>query len=584
MSSPLWAGNPKEAGAEDKPTAVSSTPIAADKPAKPEASALESEVQDLRSIVEEQRAELEAQRAALKAEQLRMEALEEKLSKTPAEPATAPAAVVSTAVAAETPAMTSAAVTSAGVIPGQPIGGAPRKLSASLSPQDTEKPGPLYFKIGGAEFYPLGFMDAMNVFRTTQLGTIGTNFGSIAFNNTVAGRLTESRFSIQNSRIGLRTHAKFGEADVTGYLEADFLGYQPANANDTSNSNTLRMRLYWVDYKRKMWEVLAGQSWSFLTPNRNGLSALPGDLFYSQDVDTNYQLGLTWARQATFRVIAHPSKNVAMGVAFENPEQTLPSSVTLPLASGVGAGYVSQFDSNSGNTSSATGVNNPNTPTLHPDIIPKIAFDFKPGGHQVHFDFAGLFRTFRAVNVIATPATITAANTVYSTIHGGGVEGGMNVEVVKNFRVVATGFYSSGGGRYIGSTGAPDLIVRADGNLSSVKSGSGIGGFEYQPRPNTLIYGYYSGAYFGKDYNAITSGGTTTFVGYGYPGSPNSANRYIYEPTFGIHQYLWRNANYGDLRLMTQYSYVSRTPWNVGTGPHTAHLSMVYIDLRYDLP
>ena len=29
---------------------------------------------------------------------------------------------------------------------------------------------PLYFKIGAAEFYPLGFMDAMDVFRTTQLG------------------------------------------------------------------------------------------------------------------------------------------------------------------------------------------------------------------------------------------------------------------------------------------------------------------------------------------------------------------------------------------------------------------------------
>jgi len=70
-------------------------------------------------------------------------------------------------------------------------------------------------------------MDAMNVFRSTQLGTIGTSFGSTAFNNTVPGRLTEDRFSIQNSRIGLRTHAKFGSADITGYLEADFLGYQP---------------------------------------------------------------------------------------------------------------------------------------------------------------------------------------------------------------------------------------------------------------------------------------------------------------------------------------------------------------------
>jgi hypothetical protein len=615
VASPLWANDAKEAGTDETPAAVSSTPAAADKPAKPEASAIESEVQDLRSLVEEQRAELESQRAALKAELLKMEALEEKLGTTPSETVTTPVPVTaSTAVATETPAAT----------PAPAIGVATRTLSASLSPQDQEKPSPLFFKIGAAEFYPLGFMDAMSIFRTTQLGTIGTNFGSTAFSNSIPGRLTEERFSIQNSRIGLRTHAKFGSADVTGYLEADFLGYQPANANDTSNSNTLRMRLYWVDYKQGMWEVLGGQSWSFLVPNRNGLSALPGDLFYSQDVDTNYQVGLTWTRNASLRFIAHPSNNFALGVAFENPEQTLPSSVGVPStipASGTGNNYGGQFDSNSGNTSSTTGVNNPNTPNLHPDIIAKMAFDAKPGGHSVHFDVAGLFRSFKAVNLLTTPSSITAANTATNTIHGGGIEGGINVELVKNFRMIATGFYGSGVGRYIGSTAAPDLIIRPDGNLSGIHAGSGIGGFEYSPRPNTLIYAYYSGVYIARNFDGATvtsvaatgSGATgnctvTTYSGYGFPlgtsvpqtgtlgtcpalpaGSANSADRYIFEPTVGIHQYLWRNANYGDIRLMTQFSYNSRTPWNIWANattmnPATAHQFMAYIDLRYDLP
>jgi hypothetical protein len=616
MASPMFASDAKEAGAEDTPAAASSAPATPDKPeavkpaaAKTENSAIESELQDLRSLVEEQRVELESERAALKAQQLKMESLEEKLGTTPLEPASTTAvtpAGVSTASPSEAPAESPAA----------PIGATPRTLSASLSPAQEDKPGPLYFKIGAAEFYPLGFMDAMNIFRTTQLGTIGTNFGSTVFNNTIPGRITEDRFSIQNSRIGLRTHAKFGSADLTGYLEADFLGYQPANANDTSNSNTLRMRLYWVDYKQSKWEVLAGQSWSFLTPTRNGLSALPGDLFDSQDVDTNYQVGLTWTRNASLRFIAHPTKNFALGVSFENPEQTLPSSITLPSTIptiGQANNYDGQFDSNSGNTSSATGVNNPNTPNLHPDIIPKIAFDAKPGGHAVHFDVAGLFRTFKAVNLVGTPSSgITAANTVTDTIHGGGVEGGVNVELIKNFRMIATGFYGTGVGRYIGSTAAPDLIIRPDGNLSAIHAGSGIGGFEYSPMPNTLIYGYYSGVYIARNVEAVvttptpTSGtGTctvTTNSGYGfYPGSSvatgtavcpsapagsaNSNNRYIFEPTFGIHQYLWRNANYGDIRLMTQFSYNSRTAWWVPVGtPATAHQFMVYIDLRYDLP
>jgi hypothetical protein len=607
VASPLWANDAKGAGTGDSPAAVSSTPASADKPAKPEASAIESEVQDLRSLVEEQRAELESQRAALKAEQLKMEALEEKLGAVPSAPVATPA-VTSTTVSTATPAGR----------PAEEIGVAQRTLSASMSPQVEEKPSPLYFKIGAAEFYPLGFMDVTSIFRTTQLGGIGTNFGSTAYSNTVAGRLTEERLSVQNSRIGIRTHAKFGSADVTGYLEADFLGYQPANANDTSNSNTLRMRLYWVDYKQGMWEVLGGQSWSFLTPNRNGLSALPGDLFYSQDVDTNYQLGLTWGRVGGIRFIAHPNNNFSLGLAIENPEQTLPSSVIVPAA--FGTGYVSQFDSNSSNTSSATGVNNPNTPNLAPDIIAKMAFDAKPGGHSVHFDVAGLFRTFKAVNLFATPSSITAGNTVTDTIHGGGVAGTMNVELFKNFRLITTGYYSSGGGRYIASTAGPDVIIRPDGNLSGIHAGSGIGGFEYSPRPNTLIYAYYSGAYFARNFDAtvtsVAATGTsptgncivTTNTGYGFgfgssvlatgasgtcpaiPGaSPNSADRYIFEPTFGIHQYLWRNANYGDIRLMTQASYNSRTPWNIWTnpttmGPATAHNFMVYINLRYDLP
>jgi len=565
----VLANDAKDAGKDASPAAASTEK--AKEVAKPENVVIESELQDLRSLVQSQMQELEAQRAVLKAQQLKMEALEEKLHATPSEPVSAPvAAPVATSEAA----------------PAIAIDSAPRKLSASVAmpaqgATAEEKPSPLYFKIGAAEFYPLGFMDLTSITRTTQLGGIGTSFGSIAFSNTIPGRLYEERLSAQNSRIGLRTHAKFGEADVTGYLEADFLGFLPPNGLDTSNSNSLRMRLYWVDYKRGKFEVLGGQSWSFLTPNRNGLGALPGDLFYSQDVDTNYQLGLTWTRQAGIRFIMHPSEHVALGVALENPQQTLPSSVVVPGGPTAVAGYASQFDSNSGNTSSATAVNNPNTPNVHPDIIPKIAFDFKPGGHQVHFDVAGLFRTFKAVNVIATPpSSIAAGNTAYATIHGGGGAATLNVELVKNFRLIATGFYSYGGGRYIASTAGPDVIVRPNGTLSGVHSGSGIGGFEWQANPKTTIYGYYSGAYFARNFDQVGA----TFTGYGFPGSPNSANRYIYEPTFGVHYTMWRNPNYGDLRIMTQFSYVSRTPWNIGTGPATAHTGMAYVDLRYDLP
>jgi hypothetical protein len=102
-----------------------------------------------------------------------------------------------------------------------------------------------------------------------------------------------------------------------------------------------------------------------------------------------------------------------------------------------------------------------------------------------------------------------------------------------------------------------------------------------------MLYGYYTTAYFGKNVSSVTAGTppATTLSGYGQPGSANSANRFLYEPTFGVIQTFWRNPNYGDLKVITQYSYVARTPWVQAAGqPYVAHTSMVYIDLRYDLP
>ena len=79
VASPLLARNAGETGKEDTPAAATNASAVPDKPTpvKPEAAAIESEMQDLRSLVEEQRAELESQRAALNAQQLKMEALEE---------------------------------------------------------------------------------------------------------------------------------------------------------------------------------------------------------------------------------------------------------------------------------------------------------------------------------------------------------------------------------------------------------------------------------------------------------------------------------------------------------------------------
>lgn len=432
-------------------------------------------------------------------------------------------------------------------------------LGAAQGTSPEPPASPLSVKVGSAEFTPGGFLDLTSVFRSTNVGSgIGTSFGAIPFSNTVPGQLSEFRFSAQNSRLSLRIDSHPGHQQLIGYVEADFLGNAPSNLVVGSNSNTLRMRLYWLDARRGDWEVLAGQSWSLLTPNRKGLSPLPSDLFYSQDMDTNYQVGLTWSRDPQLRVIRHFGDAWALGVSFENPEQYImsTSAVVLPSAS-----YANQFSTGS---SSAT-------PNLHPDIVAKLAYDSQAAGHAVHLEVAGLERTFRDVN----PAT-NAKNTSV----GGGVSLNGNVELVKGFRLIGTSFYSDGGGRYIFGLG-PDLVVRPNGSLSAVHAASGIGGFEYQADPSWLLYGYYGGAYFQHNFATTPTGD----VGFGFPGSSSSANRAIQEGTIGLIHTFWKQSNAGSLALITQYSYLVRSPWAITAGsPRNAKSNMVWVDLRYTLP
>ena len=440
--------------------------------------------------------------------------------------------------------------------------------------QETErKESPLSFRIGGAEFTPGGFMDFTSIFRSTNTGNLGTNFFAIPFSNTVAGHLTENRFTAQNSRLALKVTDKFGKNDVMGYLELDFLGNDAANVFITSNSHTLRQRLYWASIRRDKFEVVAGQMWGWLTPNRVGLSSLTSDVFYSLDMDFNYQVGLTWTRQTGVRFIYHPNEHWGMGVSLENPQQFGgQGEVTFPTA--FNAQLAGQIDQGAGNA----------VPNLHPDIIPKIAYDTNVNGKHFHAEAAGLLTGIKITDLVAGTFT-------HHTKEGGGVEAAVNLEVFKNFHLVSNAFYSDGGGRYIFGMG-PDTVVLptaagTDVFLSLVHSGSGIAGFEYAVTPHTTIYGYYGGAYFQRDFARDTSAGAKpgTFVGFGAPNSANNNNRAIQEPSVGWIQTFWRNPQYGALQLITQASYITRAPWFVAAGaPKNAHLAMGWVDLRYVLP
>ncbi len=200
---------------------------------------------------------------------------------------------------------------------------APRTPPTNPCEAVPDGPAPAFFRLGSTCMVPIGFMDLTAVWRDKNAGSsMGSNFGSIPFNNTVNGNLSEFRFTPQNSRIGFRFDGDWKGTHFIGYNEFDFNGTSGSNGIAVSNGAFVpRLRLYWVDVRKGKIEFLAGQSWSLLTPNRTGLSALPGNLFYTQVVDINYMAGLTWTRQPGMRVLFHPSEKVTFGISAENPDQ-----------------------------------------------------------------------------------------------------------------------------------------------------------------------------------------------------------------------------------------------------------------------
>ncbi len=454
---------------------------------------------------------------------------------------------------------------------------APARAGAGAGQDPMQAEAPLQFKIGQAYVTPVGFMDFAAVYRSVNVGSgIGTNFAGIPYGTASNYHTQESEFrqSMQNSRLGLRIDASVAGGHVIGYWESDFLGAAPSNLAVSSNSNTFRSRLFWVDYRKGAWEFLGGQTWSLATPNRSGISPLPGDVFFSDDFDTNYQVGNVWGRIPEFRVVYHfPQDKAAFALAVASPDQYMggtngSAAIKLPACCAYYAN--GEIDAGAGNLGPAN---------RGPDIIAKFAVD---PSKRFHGEIGGIARFFQAYN--------QATQTHFSSTGGAGFLN-LGFNLTPGLHLLSNNYWSDGGGRYLFGQ-APDLVVRADGSLGLVHSGSTVDGFEFTSGHNTIA-AYYSVAYIARNVAYDTNGCP---IGWGYgpfttpggkacAGSSDGQNRSIQEASLDYIHTFWANPRYGALTMFLQYSYLTRNPWYVAAGqPKNAHASMGWFDLRYTLP
>jgi hypothetical protein len=431
------------------------------------------------------------------------------------------------------------------------------------------------FRLGSADIRLGGFVDIENIYRTTNTqNNIATNYAAIPFSNTPQGALSEYRLTAQFSRFNIRVTDKIGDTDVAGYCEADFSGNDATNVYQTVNGHTLRLRLCFMRVQRSKWEILGGQTWSWLTPNRIGIGPNPAELAITYNEDQNIGVGLPYTRAAEFRVAYHLNDHWALGIGVEDPNQYIGTFVALPSAFATTLG--TQFDNGS----------QVGTPNLFPDILPKITYDTKIAGRHFHLEGVGLVTGVRA----ALKPVGDTAFTRHSAVGGGGSIA-TNFELFRNFLFLGNAFWSDGGGRYLVADG-PQLVIRpnaAGTNIfpSLVHAGAGSVGFEWIANQQSAFAVYYGADYFGRNFFPDTTNTTApgTIIGYGGPGSPNTNNRALQQITFDWLQTFWKSDMHGSLQGYTQYSYLTRAPWFLAPGaPRDAHLSMVYAGVRYVLP
>ena len=539
------ADTPKDPEPKPAKTAAPAKPGTAKKAEKPD-SAIAAEIEQLRK-------EIQAQNQAIQAQREELQLLKEELAKRDrqteegreaaraantraAEPSGKAIAAVdsSTEVKSTTP-------TAKAAVSDFDASKEVLKTTATTVQAGTQKAaeeGPNALKYKGITITPGGFVAAESVFRTRAVsGDINTPFTGIPYPGNALATVTENNFTARQSRLSLLAESKMGGAKVTGYYEADWLGTGVTSNNRQSNSYVFRQRVIYGQLAfEDGWSLTGGQQWSLATENRKGIQnrqeAIP------LTIDSQYQVGFTWARQYAIRVVKDFGGKLAFGVSLEGPQATIGgrgfsqvTTTTVGTASvtttgnifinapGSGGGLLNFVDTAGYSVNKA------------PDVIVKAAVD--PG--YGHYEVLAIFSTFRNrvypcgvvgsnstdTNPPAIPSTLTCApdpanpnptpsslGAFNDTVYGGG--GGVSARLPlfpKKLDFAVKAVAGDGTGRY-GSAQLPDLTFRPDGTPVMIRTAHGLGELEFHPSPKLDVYVYYGAEYAMRaayrGYNTIT--------------------------------------------------------------------------------
>jgi hypothetical protein len=492
--------------------------------------------------------------------------------------------------------------------------------------QETQKriagmESPLAIHYKGVTITPGGFLAAETVWRQRAEGAdINTNLNGIPYGGASQAHMSEFYGSGRQSRVSMLVQGKLENMNLTGYVEADFLGSGTTSNNNQSNSYLLRQRQVWGQAAmRNGWTFTGGQMWSLVTETRQGLDnraeALP------MTIDPQYTVGFSWARQYAFRVTKNLGSKAWVGFSVENSQETITTHGNTANSFLVGSQGNSGGLYNAGINGCSTSVNSSGAPVTtctnlanysfngSPDFIGKLSF--QPGfGHYEVFGLLSDFRDRIFPNAgLSTPSSAGAFN---SSTWGGG--GGANARWSMFQKHVDLGIHALGGhgtGRY-GTSGLADATVRPNGTIAPIQNVQGLltleyhspkwdwygnGGTEYDGRAAFLNskgapVGYGSVLFnnTGCGIETLPSSGLTAGFNPGGLSNCNSDTKDIWEGSLGF-WYKPYNGPKGRLQFGLQYSYLTKVAWTgfgtKGTPPGanpTAVDNLIFTSFRYYLP
>jgi len=553
-------------------TALADTPKDSDpQPAKPAQPVKAKEVKTAEKADSVIAAELEELRQALRAQQEELQLLKEELAKRDRQiDETRETAAAANARAAEASSKATEAVNATAEVKSTEVALSTtvsnlKASNAALSrnaaePAQQTKPeeGPVAIRYKGITITPGGFVAAETASRTRATSSdINTNF-TIPYPGNALTKVSENNFTARQSRVSLLAESKIDNVKLTGYWEADWLGTGVTSNNRQSNSYVLRQRIIFAQAAfDNGWSFTGGQQWSLATENRKGIQNRQEVIPLT--IDSQYNVGFTWARQYGFRVVKDFGGKYAFGFSIEGPQATIggrgfslatttnlstaavtTSGNTFLQAPGTGAGLLNFVDP----LGSGTGGN---TVNKAPDFIVKATAD--PG--YGHYEVFGIISTFRnrvypcgvvgtnAKDTVPPAKLVTVACPVDGSVKasalgafdssqvGGGGGASMRLPLfAKKLDFGLKGVAGDGIGRY-GSAQLSDLTFRPDGTEALIRTAHGIGELEYHPNAKLDLYAYFGAEYAWraayKGYNSISIITNSAIAGLGVPATTTTS-------------------------------------------------------------